>query len=199
MDYYRTIAERFQSTIETIALSVDSLATPLERACQLMTQALLEEHKLIVCGNGVDGAVAQLLTSHLLNRFKQDRPALPALSLGADATSLSAIAGTYGLDEIFARQVQALGQPGDILLCIHSGEGATNLQRAVQAARERNMAVIALSNSEDRVFSELIGDRDVEVCVSAHRRASVIELQVMAINCLCELLDLSLFGPYNQD
>ena len=127
MDYYQIIAESFQSTIETIALSVDQLAGPIENGCQLMTQALLEDRKIVACGNGVDAALAQLFTSNLLSRFEHERPALPALTLGGDGASLTAIVQSSGVNDIFSRQVRALGQPGDVLLCISSSTGANNL------------------------------------------------------------------------
>lgn len=199
MDYYRTIADSFQSTIENIAVSVDVLAQPLQRSSQLMTEALLADHKVLACGNGVDGALAQVFTGHLQNRFEQDRPALPALSLNADGVTLSGIASQDGLDEIYARQLRALGQAGDILLCVNSGAEAANLQRAVQVARERNMGVIALSNDRCRELGGQLGSEDVELCVPGERSAGVLELQLMVIHCLCQLLDLSLFGAYNQD
>jgi D-sedoheptulose 7-phosphate isomerase len=199
MDYYQIIAESFQSTIETIALSVDQLAGPIESGCQLMTQALLEDHKIVACGNGVDAALAQLFTSNLLSRFEHERPALPALTLGGDGASLTAIVQSSGVNDIFSRQVRALGQPGDVLLCISSSTGANNLLRAVQAAHERNMSVVALSNTRDIELSTLMRAEDVELRVDAARQPRVVEMHTMAIHCLCELIDHSLFGTYNQE
>jgi len=199
MDFYQTIADNFQSTIETIAHSVDSIATPLERASQLMTQALLDDHKILACGNGADAAIAQLFCSHMQNRFDQDRPPLPALSLSTDSVNLTAIADSDSFGDIYARQVSALGLAGDILLCINSGSRAENLQRAMTVARDRNMAVIALSNDNDEVAAETPATPTVELRLTASRRSKVLELQLMTINCLCELLDRSLFGYHNQD
>lgn len=199
MDYYQIIAENFQSTIETIALSVDNLAEPIDRGSQLLVQALLEDHKIVACGNGVDAALAQLFVSNLVSRFEQERPALPALALGGDGASITAIAQTTGVNEIFSRQLRALGQPGDVLLCISSSAGANNLLRAVQAAHERNMGVIALSNTLDSELSTLISAEDVELRVDAPRRARIVEIHTMAIHCLCELVDQTLFGTYNQE
>ena len=199
MDYYQIIAESFQSTIETIALSVDQLAGPIENGCQLMTQALLEDRKIVACGNGVDAALAQLFTSNLLSRFEHERPALPALTLGGDGASLTAIVQSSGVNDIFSRQVRALGQPGDVLLCISSSTGANNLLRAVQAAHERNMSVVALSNTRDIELSTLMRAEDVELRVDAARQPRVVEIHTMAIHCLCELIDHSLFGTYNQE
>jgi phosphoheptose isomerase len=199
MDYYKIIAENFQSTIETIALSVDTLAEPIERASQLMVRALLEDRKILACGNGVDGALAQLFASNLLSRFEHDRPALPALALNSDGASLTAIAQSGGINDVYSRQLRALGQGGDILLCINSAATAGNLLRAIQAAHERNMAVIALSNVADGELSTLLQAEDVELRIDATRPPRVVELHTMSIHCLCELIEHSLFGSYNQE
>jgi len=199
MDYYKIIAENFQSTIETIALSVDTLAQPIERASQLMVRALLEDRKILACGNGVDGALAQLFASNLLSRFEHDRPALPALALSSDGASLTAIAQSGGINDVYSRQLRALGQGGDILLCINSAGTAGNLLRAVQAAHERNMGVIALSNAADGELSALLHAEDVELRIDATRPPRVVELHTMSIHCLCELIEHSLFGSYNQE
>ena len=199
MDYYQIIADNFQSTIETIAMSVDNLAPPIQRSSELMAAALLADRKIIACGNGADAAVAQLFASNLLSRFEQERPALPALALGADSASITAIAQTSGINEIFSRQIRALGQAGDLLLCISSSAGSPNLVRAVQAAHERNMGVVVMSNVHDGELGTLIGEEDVELIIDAPRHSRTIELQVMAINCFCELLDHSLFGNHSQE
>jgi D-sedoheptulose 7-phosphate isomerase len=199
MNYYDIIAGNFQATIESIAMSVDDLAGPIEGASQLMAQALLEDRKIIACGNGADGAIAQLFAANLLNRFEHDRPALPALALGGDGPGITAIAQAGGINDIFSRPLRALGQPGDVLLCINSDSGANNLLRAVQAAHERNMTVIILSNGGDTQLGTLIRSEDIEISVDAPRQARIVELHTMVVHCLCELLDHSLFGSYNQE
>ncbi|MEH6635596.1 MAG: SIS domain-containing protein [Halioglobus sp.] len=199
MNYYQIIAANFQDTIETIAMSADNLAEPIELGSQLMAKALLEDRKIIACGNGVDAAQAQLFASNLLSRFEHERPALPALALGCDGASITAIAHSSGINEIFSRQLRALGQPGDVLLCINSSSGANNLLRAAQAAHERNMTVIALSNTSDDELSALIHAEDVELRVAATRQPRIVEMHTIAIHSLCELIEHSLFGTYNQE
>ena len=199
MDYYQVISDNFQTTIETIAMSVDNLAQPIEQGSQLMAQALLQDRKIVACGNGVDAALAQLFASNLLSRFEHERPALPALALGGDGTVISAITQSSGSNDIFSRPLRALGQPGDVLLCISSSGGANNLLRAVQAAHERNMGVIALSNTNDTELSTLMRAEDVELRIEAPRQPRVVEMHTMAIHCFCELIDQSLFGSYNQE
>ena len=199
MDYYQIIANNFQTTIETISLSVDDLAEMIELGSQLMTNALLADRKIIACGNGVDAALAQLFTCNLLDRFEEDRPALPALTLGTDHASVTAIAESGSFGDIYSRQLRALGQSGDVLLCINSGRGASNLLSAVQTAQERNMGVVVLSNSQDTALRALARSEDVTLCVNARRQARIVELHSMVIHNICELIDHSLFGGYNQE
>jgi phosphoheptose isomerase len=199
MDHYRIIADNFQDIIETISLSVDTLAEPVRRASELIVQALLEDHKVITCGKGVDGALAQLFTCNRLNRFEQDRPALPALALSSDGAGLTAIAHTSGLIDIYSRQLRALGQAGDVLVCINSASESNSLLRAVQAAHERNMAVIVLSNATDGELGTLLQAEDVEIRIDSLRRPRAVELHTMTIHSLCELIEYSLFGSYNRN
>ncbi len=199
MDYYQIIAGKFQANIEAISVSVDSMAAPIERATHLMTNALLTDHKIVTCGNGPDAALAQLFTCSLLNRFENERPALPAIALSSDATTLSAIAAGSGFNELYSRQVRALGQSGDVLFCISSDEGSNNLIRAVQSAHERNMGVITLSNVGNGELNTLISSEDVEIQVDAPRRPTIIEIQTIVIHSLCELIDRSLFDSYTRD
>ena len=199
MDYYQIIANNFQRTIETIALSVDDLAEQIERGSQLIVTALLADRKIIACGNGVDASLAQLFACNLLNRFEEDRPALPALTLSADTASVTAIAQSGSINDIFSRQLRALGQAGDVLLCINSSTGTGNLSQAIHTARERNMSVILMSNSQDSALGALLGAEDVELRVNATRPARIVEIHTMAIHSFCELIDHSLFGHFTQE
>jgi len=198
MDYYQIIANNFQANIEVISLSVNELAPAIEQSSRLMAAALLNDCKIIVCGNGPDAALAQLFSCTLLSRLENERPALPALCLSSDSSALTAIAAANGINDIFSRQVRALGQGGDILLCISSGEGHNNLIRAVQCAHERNMHVIALSNTGSGELSTLLTSEDIELTIRAPKRSQMIELQTMVIHNLCELIDRTLFDSYTR-
>jgi phosphoheptose isomerase len=180
-------------------MSVDELAEQIERGSRLMTMALLADRKILACGNGVDAALAQLFACNLLDRFEADRPALPALTLGADNASVTAIARADSIDEIFSRPLRALGQPDDVLLCINSAGSADNLLRAVQAARERNMGIIVMSNSQDTEISALLRPEDVVLRINATCQARIVEMHTMAIHHFCELIDHSLFGTNHQE
>lgn len=199
MDFYEIIADNFKRTIETIALSVDDLAGKIERGSHLMASALLADRKIIACGNGVDAALTQLFVCNLINRFDEERPALPALTLSGDNASVTAIARDGSIDDIFSRQLRALGHAGDVLLCINSTEGAGNLSRAIRTAQERNMGVILMSNSLDGALGALLRPEDVELRIDSTRRASIVEMHTMAIHHFCELIDHILFGSYHPE
>jgi len=198
MDSYETIARHFQETLETIAMSVDTLAPGIAAGGSVMTNALLNDGKIISCGNGPDALVAQLFTSHLLSRYEADRPALPAFALGTDSTATSAIAQISGSSDIFSRPVRALGNEADIFFCISSGDSAPNLPRAVQAARERNMSIVLLSNTQEHELPALLEPDDIAIQVESEHRGKTIEMHTMIIHCLCELIDQSLFGPFSD-
>lgn len=196
-DDYQLIAANFQEVISTVAMAVDDLAAPIAQAAGAMTATLLAEGKIMVCGNGADASLGQLLTATLLGCFEQDRPALPAVTLAGDSSSITGIASQQGFNDIYARQVRALGQPGDTLVCISSGTVPGSILRATQAAHDRNMVVVALSNTADPTLAELLRGGDVAINCSADRRPRVTELHTMVIHLLCELIDRSLFGNHN--
>ena len=197
MEYYGIIAGHFQGTIEAMAMSVDRLAAPVERASAMIADCLLGDHKVLACGNGADASLTQLFACSLLGQHERDRPALPAMALSTDGANLSAIGQSSGINDIYSRQLRALGQAGDVLICISSTEGDASLLRGVQAARERNMGVIALSNPRSEELGTLLGNEDVEICVEARQPARVRELQTVIVHCLCDLVDRRLFG--NQE
>lgn len=199
MNHYQLIADNFQSTIETIAMSADMLAEAIERGSQLMSNCLIGDHKIIACGNGVDAVLAQLFVSYLINRVDLERPALPALSLSGDSATLSAIAHSSSLHDSYSRALRALGQPGDVLLCISSANGASNLLRAVQAAHDRDMAVIALSNPLDVELGALLASEDVELSVPGPTPARVVEIHTLVIHNFCQLIEYSLFGGHDAE
>lgn len=196
MDYYQAIASGFQESIELISVSVDALVEPIQLASGMCSDALLQEKKILSCGHGAGQSVAQIFTTSLLHRFEHERPALPALSLGSDSATLSALASTSP-NELFSRQVRAVGQPGDILLCVAANEGSPAIIQAIRAAHEREMDVIVLSGGNNADIASLLLPEDVELYVPSARAPRVIELQTMIIHCLCELIEQSLFGNYD--
>ncbi len=177
-------------------MSVDDLAPNIQCAGQLCTAALLQDRKILTCGNGSGNALAQIFCTNLLYRYEQERPSLPAIPLSCDASTLTAIAASAASNEIYARQVRALGQSGDILLALTAVEGNGSIIQAVRAAHDRDMPVIIFSGGESQDVSSLLLPEDVELHIVSTRPPRIVEMQTMLIHCLCELIDQSLFGSY---
>lgn len=199
MDYYQIIAERFQDTIESIAMSVDQLAAPIAQSSELITQVLLQDGKIFCCGNGPDTALCQLFCHCLLSGLEHERPALPAFNLSADSAILSGTTGSDDRAQLYARQIRALGRENDLLLLIDSGPGSSDLPIALEAARERGMLTVALITSENSDLASLLNAGDPCIQIQAPSRSKHIELHTMALQSLYQLIELSLFGDYNQE
>jgi D-sedoheptulose 7-phosphate isomerase len=129
-----------------------------------------------------------------LNRFERERPGLPAVALTTDSSTLTSIANDYSYEDIFAKQIRALGRSGDVLLAISTSGKSQNVNRAVQAAHEREMHVVALSGRDGGDMAEILVAGDIEIRVPAERTARIQEVHLVVIHCLCDLIDESLFG-----
>ncbi|MFT5481496.1 MAG: D-sedoheptulose 7-phosphate isomerase [Halieaceae bacterium] len=198
MDNYERITEGFQETIDAVTQSVDVLAQPMELATSLLVNALLNEGKVMCCGTGSNAAMAQLMVSSLLNRFEHERPGLPAINLCSDAATLAAISSTYSINDIFSKQIRALGQSADILIAISNESSNSSIIQAISAAHERGITVISLSGGSSLDVPSLLLPEDIELVVSAVRAPRITEVHAMVIHQLCELIDHALFGTYES-
>ncbi len=171
-----------------------TLARPIDEATQALLACITGGGKLMVCGNGASGALAQYLVALLVGGLERARPELPALALGADAATLTAVARRGEYADVFAAQVRALGNPGDALLLLSTNGNTVNLVRAAQAAHERDMCVIALTGRGGGELGRLLRDTDVHVCVPHERTPRIHEAHQLVLHCLCDGLDLQLLG-----
>ena len=194
MDYYQIIAERFQGTLESVALSVDQLAGPVGQASELLTASLLADRSIMICGTGADAALAQLFTTCLLGGLEHERPALPALNISADGASLTAIGDSEGQGQRYSRQLQALGPTGDTLLLINSGNAGSAQAQALSAAVERDMQAVLLTHAGDALLPAAQPATGATISVNAHQRGRVIEIHTMVLLALGQLIEVSLFG-----
>ncbi|WP_020558976.1 phosphoheptose isomerase [Thiofilum flexile] len=188
------IQQHFQTSIETKQRSVEVLAAPLEQAAQLMLDCLKQGGKIMSCGNGGSAGDAQHFSSELLNRFEQERQGLAAIALTTDTSTLTSIANDYSYERIFARQVEALGRSGDILLAISTSGNSANVNLAIQAAHERGIKVVALSGKNGGKLRALLQDGDIELCVPSTITARIQEVHLVLIHCLCDLIDYQLLN-----
>jgi D-sedoheptulose 7-phosphate isomerase len=195
MDPAERVKHHFQESAAIKLHCSEILAPVITRAAQLMTHCLLQEHKILSCGNGGSAADAQHFSSEMLNRFEMERPGLPAVALTTDSSTLTSIANDYQFADVFAKQVRALGQAGDVLLAITTSGRSPSILSAIRAAHDRDMAVVALTGRDGGEVPAHIGAYDVEIRVDAHSTARIQEVHTLILHCLCDLIDGQLLGP----
>jgi D-sedoheptulose 7-phosphate isomerase len=188
------IRSNFTDSIQTKINAADSILNIIAEASEEIVQALLEGHKILSCGNGGSACDALHFSSEMLNRFKQERPGLPAISLSADIPTLTAIANDYHFSDIFAKQIRAIGQPGDLLLAISTSGNSTNIVNAIKAAHDKHMGVIALTGHDGGKIPDYLQEKDIEVRVPAFDTARIQETHLLIIHCICDIIDYRLFG-----
>ena len=194
MDAETRVKEHFAESIAVKQASAEALSQSITSAGQLMASALLDEGKILSCGNGGSAGDSQHFSSELLNRFERERPGLPAMALTTDSSTLTSIANDYAYEDIFAKQIRALGRQNDVLLAISTSGNSENVNRAIVAAHERGMKVVALSGRDGGRMAALLGDDDVEIRVPATRTARIQEVHLVVIHSLCDLIDTTLLG-----
>jgi D-sedoheptulose 7-phosphate isomerase len=194
MPLHDRILGHFQDSAQAKLDAAHALAPQIEHAARLMVHCLAQGSKIMACGNGGSAADAQHFASKMVNRFEQERPGLAAIALTTDSSTLTSIANDYAYDQVFARQVKALGQPGDILLAISTSGNSPSVLQAATAARARSMHVIALTGRSGGGLAEQMTDNDVFLCVPAESTARIQEIHLLAIHCLCDAVDSVLLG-----
>lgn len=187
------IKSNFTESIQTKIAASEALAGPIEKAGMIMVQSLLSGNKILSCGNGGSAGDAQHFSAELLNRYETERPSLPAIALTTDSSTVTSIANDYSFDEIFSKQIRALGSQGDVLLAISTSGNSANVIKAIEAAVARDMPIIALTGRDGGDIAGLLGENDVEIRVPSQRTARVQEVHLLVIHCLCEIIDTTLF------
>jgi len=194
MDAEKRIQEHFAESIAVKQDSAEQIVQSIAKAGQLMSQSLLDDGKILSCGNGGSAGDAQHFSAELLNRFEMERPGLPGMALTTDSSTITAIANDYSYEEIFAKQVRALGRKNDVLLAISTSGNSENVSRAIVAAHEREMRVVVLSGRDGGRMADLLEDGDIEIRVPATRTARIQEVHLVVLHCLCDLIDTILLG-----
>ena len=194
MDLQDRIIGHFRESIETKEKSLAELVGPIHSAGDMMVQCLLNNKKILSCGNGGSAGDAQHFASELINRFERERPGLPALAVTSDCNTLTAIANDYSYQEVFSKQVAALGQAGDVLLAISTSGNSGNVIEAIKAAHDREMTVVALTGKDGGNLAASLSKHDVEVRVPSDRTARIQEVHLVVIHSLCDFIDTQLFG-----
>ncbi len=195
MHFQERIKQHFLDGIETKQMAMEMLAPVIEQASDSMVNVLLNGGKILTCGNGGSAGDAQHFSSELLNRFERERPSLPAIALTTDSSTITSIANDYSYNEIFSKQIRALGNTGDVLLAISTSGNSANVVQAIQAAHDREMTVMALTGKDGGNMSSLYLPEDIEIRVPSDTTARIQEVHLLVIHCLCDLIDWQLFGP----
>lgn len=188
------VQQLFSASIETKQQAQPVLAEPIAHAVELMVAALRRGNKILSCGNGGSAADAQHFAAELVCRFERERPELAAIALTTDTSALTAISNDYDFDQVFAKQVRALGQSDDVLLAISTSGNSSNVVTAIQAAHDKGLQVVALTGRDGGKIAGLLQGSDIEIRVPSDVTARIQEVHLLAIHCFCHQIDDELFG-----
>ncbi len=194
MDHISRIRAHFADSAQLKLAAVDALAPQIARGAELMAECLLGDGKILACGNGGSACDAQHFAAEMVGRFERERPELPAISLATDTSILTAVANDYAYEQVFAKQVRALGTAGDILLAISTSGNSGNVIAAIEAARDREMRIVALTGKGGGRIGAMLSAADVELRVPHERTARIQECHLLMIHCLCDAIDNTLLG-----
>ena len=194
MDLISRISENFSESAHLKLQVMDALARPIAAAAERMVQCLNQNGKILACGNGGSAADAQHFSSELLNRFEKERPGLAAIALTTDTSTLTAIANDYDYEQVFSKQVRALGDAKDLLLAISTSGNSRNVVAAIQAAHECRMSVVALTGRDGGRVTGVLREADTHICVPATSTARIQEVHLLTLHCMCDAIDCLLLG-----
>lgn len=190
----KRIQQQFLDSAETKQQAMAFMAALIEQAVQLMTDCLKSGGKIMACGNGGSAADSQHFAAELLNRFEKERPPLAAIALTTDTSTLTSIANDYRYEDVFAKQIQALGKHGDVLLAISTSGNSPNVIEAIHAAHARGIRVVALTGKNGGKMNSLLTNDDIHLCVPTERTARIQEVHLLTIHCLCDGIDALILG-----
>lgn len=194
MDLAAHLRQHFDEGIELRQRMAETLPAQIARAGEALANALKSGRKALACGNGGSAADSQHFAAEIVGRFERERPGMPAIALTVDTSAITAIANDYDFDRVFSKQVEALGQPGDVLLAISTSGNSKNVMEAVKAAQAKAMVVIALTGRDGGAMGRMLRDGDFHLNVAHARTMRVQEIHLLVVHCLCEVVDNLIYG-----
>ena len=194
MSIEQRIQQQFEDSIKTKQAALSAMTQPILRGIDVMVASLKSGGKIMACGNGGSAADSQHFAAELLNRFERERAPLAAIALTTDTSTLTSIANDYRYEEVFSKQVRALGKKGDVLLAISTSGNSPNVMEAIKVAHEIGVTVVALTGKAGGKMAAMLRDDDVHLCVPADRTARIQEVHLLTLHCLCDGIDHLLLG-----
>lgn len=188
------IQQHFIDSADLKYQAAQTLSHPIAAAVQAVLACVTSGGKVLACGNGGSAADAQHFSAEFVGRFERERPELAAIALTTDTSILTAVGNDYSFNEVFSRQVRALGQPGDVLVAISTSGNSANVIAAIEAAHAREMVVVGLSGRTGGKMGKLLRETDVHICVPHERTARIQEVHILALHCICDAVDAQLLG-----
>jgi D-sedoheptulose 7-phosphate isomerase len=188
------IQQQFFDSADLKYAAAEPLSKSIAEAVDAVMGSITGGGKVMACGNGGSAADAQHFAAELVGRFERERPGLAAIALTTDTSILTAIGNDYDFASIYSKQVQALGQPGDVLIAISTSGNSANVLAAIEAAHAREMTVVALTGRTGGRLRALLSDTDVLIAVPHDRTARIQEVHLLSLHCLCDAIDFQLLG-----
>lgn len=194
MDRLERIKQIFNDSIAVTTEAAFALGPNIVQAAESIVDCLMNNNKVMTCGNGGSAAEAQHFSSEMLNRFERERPGLAAIALTTDASTITSVANDYQFADIFARQIRALGRPGDVVLAFSTSGASDNIIHAIDAAHEQDARVVLVSGRDGGEAAKILASNDVEIRVPSASTARIQEIHLMVVHCICDLVDDYLLG-----
>jgi D-sedoheptulose 7-phosphate isomerase len=194
MDLTAHLRSHFEEGIELRRRMAETLPAEIARAGEALAAALKSGGKALACGNGGSAADSQHFAAEIVGRFERERPGMPAIALTVDSSALTALANDYDFERVFSKQVEALGNPGDVLLGISTSGNSKNVVEAIRAAHAKGLTVIALTGRDGGAMARALRAGDFHLNVAHPRTMRVQEIHLLVVHCLCEVVDNVIYG-----
>ncbi|MEO5694919.1 MAG: phosphoheptose isomerase [Usitatibacter sp.] len=194
MDLTANLKQHFEEGIELRRRMAETMPAEILRAGTALAEALKAGRKALACGNGGSAADCQHFAAEIVGRFERERPGMPAVALTVDTSAITAIANDYDWDHVFSRQLEALAQPGDVLLAISTSGNSRNVLETIKAAHAKGVTVIALTGRDGGAMGKMLRPGDFHLNVAHPRTMRVQEIHLLVIHCLCEVVDNLIYG-----